>query len=1669
MTSKLEDGDEVIIHNATSNMAIDNTVAKNKITGVSLTPTDGVITTDNTNVVWTVKKNDDGTYSFLQGENYLGGITTAPNAQGKTYNNLVPTGATYIKWTLEGPDSEDFNYFAYLGEIESTFGNVYAEYYGGFTLYGNKNPTKAEYGINFYKKNADPEVPTGAPTNLIKDLSKLEDGAKVAIYSPSHKTAASTKPNGDWYLRARNATLDTEEGKLKSYTTDIIWTVKKNENGTYSFISHDNPDNRIAIWKSGDYAELTVNPNYNDDTKSEWTVTPASTRNCFYINSPDISHETKGPGYIEAYVRNGTEVFSGYFTKPRANLESELALQFYLVDPEEAIDSSYDDGKWDGVLNPGDEYVIYNDNAKSALGLAKEATFSLTAVETKINSGLAEPGNGAYVFKVGSMGRYYSFEVNGRYLSTNEAEELFFIDPKEDGSVPETAKWYLQKKSGNSAAMGGNVEGYLLYNKEAYYGGTPVCIEYFSSVFSGWTFSTKNDLSIYLFNFYKVAEDTEIRNGIVQDPSAAFDCEDYRYIEQDFDVAITLDDLAEEIRNVKISYTVGSETKEVTEFEGKDNLNAKNYTFTIPASEIDIENGLTSFELKIEVENGYDISYVDTKSIRIIDEPFFTNLTPKPNAQTGDDKRPVISAKVGNVGDNPTFTLTVKGEEITDYTFENGILSYTPSEDMKDGRTPVAMTVTRADGVSAEKSWSFTVGVADYQLYFGQLHSHTTYSDGSGTLESAFDYVEAIPESSKVQFVAFTDHSNYFDTTSAANPADALNDASLMTPASKAKWDEYRNKIAAFNERQYNVVAVPGFEMTWSGGPGHINTFDSEGIVSRNNNALNEKTGDAGMKLYYETLKKGDSISQLNHPGATFGTFADFSYWDEEIDKKVFLVEVGNGEGQIGQGGYYPSYEYYTMALDKGWHVAPTNNQDNHKGRWGNANDARDVILTKDFSQQGIYDAIRELKVYATEDKNLEVTYKLNGQPMGTIFSDDETPEKLNIEVTVYDPNSSDKISKVEVVTSGGKVAHTWSDKTELAEGQLLVELDPEYSYYYIRVTQEDNDKAVTSPIWVGKNVSVGIDNFKSNKEISLLNKETTLTTTLYNNEEVEATVKSLVYTVDGSKVIGTDTESHTIPAGGTADVTFAYTPTEAKRMTVTVTAIIEINGKEYTYTKDLTLTCREQENLPVSPIADVQAEKEENHEFVIEGYVTSNASGYDKDTAFFDCIFVQDDTAGIVVFPVSGNFKIGDHVRVEGYTEYYQGEPELQVTKINIIDEETKVYEPKEVTAAEINDQSVLGSLVKISGTVESYEMANGLVQTIMVKDANGDVARVFIDGYITALNEVENIEGSEGLPIEVVGLASYDNTFNAPEGPFPRIRIRDRKDVTITVKTEVDINDAEVSGLKDTKYTGKAITQKPTVTLNGETLVEGEDYEVSYKNNKNVGTATVTITGKGKYVGTKTVTFKINADTKIKLDKTSASVGTVNVGKYKNTLQLKATVTGHNNTKVTWTSSNPKVAKVDANGKVTGVSDPSHLVSTVTITAKTVDGKTATCKVTVEDPINAFVRRLYKHCLNRNPDASGFKYWTNALRTKRITAADAVKGFFDSTEMKNKKLSNSEIIERCYLSMLDRKSDAGGKKYWEGIFKSKGKNAVLKGFVDSNEFAKICKEFGIVKGTIK
>lgn len=73
-------------------------------------------------------------------------------------------------------------------------------------------------------------------------------------------------------------------------------------------------------------------------------------------------------------------------------------------------------------------------------------------------------------------------------------------------------------------------------------------------------------------------------------------------------------------------------------------------------------------------------------------------------------------------------------------------------------------------------------------------------------------------------------------------------------------------------------------------------------------------------------------------------------------------------------------------------------------------------------------------------------------------------------------------------------------------------------------------------------------------------------------------------------------------------------------------------------------------------------------------------------------------------------------------------------------------------------------------------------------------------------------------------------------------------------------NITDCTVSGITAKTYNGKAQTQNITVKDAATTLKEGTDYTVSYKNNQNAGTATMTITGKGNYKGTITKTFLID-----------------------------------------------------------------------------------------------------------------------------------------------------------------------------------------------------------------
>lgn len=117
----------------------------------------------------------------------------------------------------------------------------------------------------------------------------------------------------------------------------------------------------------------------------------------------------------------------------------------------------------------------------------------------------------------------------------------------------------------------------------------------------------------------------------------------------------------------------------------------------------------------------------------------------------------------------------------------------------------------------------------------------------------------------------------------------------------------------------------------------------------------------------------------------------------------------------------------------------------------------------------------------------------------------------------------------------------------------------------------------------------------------------------------------------------------------------------------------------------------------------------------------------------------------------------------------------------------------------------------------------------------------------------------------------------------------------------------------------------------------------------------------------------------------------------------------------------------------------------------------------------VEAYVTRLYRLCLGREPEPEGLKDWTDRMCSGRTTGADAARGFFFSEEFRLMNLSNDEYVERLYNVMMGRGSDWAGKTDW--LYKLEngvGRMGVFKGFADSAEFDMICNSYGIKRGTV-
>ena len=195
--------------------------------------------------------------------------------------------------------------------------------------------------------------------------------------------------------------------------------------------------------------------------------------------------------------------------------------------------------------------------------------------------------------------------------------------------------------------------------------------------------------------------------------------------------------------------------------------------------------------------------------------------------------------------------------------------------------------------------------------------------------------------------------------------------------------------------------------------------------------------------------------------------------------------------------------------------------------------------------------------------------------------------------------------------------------------------------------------------------------------------------------------------------------------------------------------------------------------------------------------------------------------------------------------------------------------------------------------------------------------------------------------------------------------------------IQTKTSIKKASVSGISNKNYNGKSQKQSIKVKLGKKTLKQGTDYAVSYKNNKNIGKATVTIKGKGKYEGSIKKTFQITVakgktytagNFKYKMTKASTNG--------KGTVTLAATKKSKSDKKFTSCKIADTVKIGGKTFKVTAIGDDAFKgykkLKTITIESKNIEsvGKNAVKNIHKEATIKVPKNKVkeYKKLFNKN-----------------------------------------------------------------------------------------------------
>ena len=378
----------------------------------------------------------------------------------------------------------------------------------------------------------------------------------------------------------------------------------------------------------------------------------------------------------------------------------------------------------------------------------------------------------------------------------------------------------------------------------------------------------------------------------------------------------------------------------------------------------------------------------------------------------------------------------------------------------------LAATIAVALALSVPQAASAEALAGNYNYYFGNLHSHTSYSDGVLTPSDAFRHAR---EAARMDFHAVTDHGYY-----------------MQEATNLHHWFLAHEEADEFYEPGRFVTLV-GYEWTFT--DGHMNGFATPRAASRDTQR--------NLTAFLEFLAEYDGIGVFNHPSYDIQpNWNDFEYRGLG-DKQVSLIEVGSGPYRHN----VRNERAYIRALDRGWHVGAVSSQDNHRPDWGTAAPTRTGLIASELTRESVLSAMRDMRTYATEDSNVRMFFASGNSIMGDeiVLAPDVVMSGKSVEFRVYvaDPDDTDYLELVQIVSNGGEVV--WESRPGRLEprgagqgGQAggvgvavtaydtVVSLTPRssYNWYYVRAVQSDGDVIVTSPIWVTTGSGVAVCDF---------------------------------------------------------------------------------------------------------------------------------------------------------------------------------------------------------------------------------------------------------------------------------------------------------------------------------------------------------------------------------------------------------------------------------------------------------------------------------------------------------------------------------------------------------------------------------------------------------------